>query len=309
MIAACKERNNLAIREREFSNKHSFSVFSVKLDLPCDDREWRAVGAHEWSALALPSASGRMKFHELHNALLHADDANISLPYLDTLSAYLILSGLASITMNFLQRHPEHFVDREGTVNRLGKSLHIIRDRLGSAPESTTKNHAQMLYYVSLISLYTPLDDLERAANSGYSFTGLTPKQHTRSAIVRLLTKNKVRTESACHAIGLIRLYVPLGLGTSSPYETSGLYLATLTLWAYLIGQGYDDESPLLPASSTDAEALEGMENSLEDADMTTCGTHWRTLVQHVGDRLSAKLNDNAREYSQVLRSLIALAI
>jgi hypothetical protein len=250
-----------------------------------------------------------MKFHEIHNALLYADDASTSIPYLDTLNAYLILSGLASITMNFLQRHQEHSVDRKGTINRLGKSLHILRGRLGSAPESTTKNHAQMLYYVSLISLYTPLDDLEYAANAGYSFTGLTPKQHTRSAIVRLLTKNKVRAESARHAIGLIRLYVPLGLGTSSPYETSGLYLAALTLWAYLIGQGYDDESPLLPASSTDSEALDGMENSLEDADMTTCGIHWRTLVQHVADRLSGKLNDNAREYSQVLRSLIALAI
>ena len=233
----------------------------------------------------------------------------MSLPYLDALSAYLILSGLASITMNFLQRHHEHVFDRRQTIDRLGKSLHTIQERLSSTPESTMKNHAQMLYYVSLISLYTPLDDLERAANSGYSSTGLTPKQQTRSAIVRLLTRNKVRVQSARHAIGLIRIYSPLGLGTPSPYETSGLYLATLTLWAYLIGQGYADESPSLPASSTDTEALNRIEDSLEDSDITTGGKHWRTLVQQVADHLGSKLNDNAREYSQVLRSLLDVTI
>lgn len=233
----------------------------------------------------------------------------MSLPYLDSLSAYLVLSGLASITMNFLQRHHEHFIDRKETIASIGNSLHAVHGRLTSAPEGTMKNHAQMIYYVSLISLYTPLDDLERAANSGYSLTGLTPKQHTRSAIVRLLTKNKVRAESARHAIGLIRIYIPLGLGTSSPYETSALYLATLTLWAYLIGQGYDDESPILPSISTDTEAINGIEFSLEEPDMTACGKHWRILVHHIADQLGTKFSDNAREYSQVLRSLLDITV
>lgn len=280
----------------------------MKLDLPCDDREWKALGAHEWDAISSTSLPPRLKCHEIHHALLYSKDTDIGLPYMDTVSAYIILSGLASITLNFLQRHKQDF-DREETVGRLGYSLHMIHERLSASPESTMKNHAQMLYYVCLISLYTPLDDLERAANSGYSFTGLTPKQQTRSAIVRLLTKNKVKIESARHAIGLIRLYLPLGLGTSSPYETSGLYFAILTLWAYLTGQGYGDDSPLIPSTRTDCEVLDAVASSLQDTDITKCGKHWRTLVQHVADRLSSKLNDNAREYSQVLQSLIDLTM
>lgn len=280
-------------------------MFSIKLDLPCDNREWRAVGAHEWSTITPSSVSGNLKCHEIHNALLSAEAANTSLPYLDALSAYLILSGLASITIDYLQRHHEPFFGRQEAISRLGSSLQIVQQRLSSAPESTMKSQAQMMYYVSLISLYTPLDDLERAANSGYSLTGLTPKQQTRSAIVRLLTRNKVGLESAQHAISLLKLYIPPTLEASSPYESSGLYLATLTLWAYLIGQGYDEESSVLSSNSTDIIALNAMEAGLQDLDVAACGKHWRTLVQHVAGRLSMKHNDNAREYSQVLRSLI----
>jgi hypothetical protein len=253
--------------------------------------------------------SGRLKCHELHNALLFSDKDSVSLPYLDALSAYLVLAGLASITMDFLKRHHEPFFARREAISRLGSSLHVIQEKLVSAPESTMKNHAQMIYYVTLISLYTPLDDLELAANSGYSLTGLTPKQHTRSAIVRLLTRNKVRMDSARHAIGLFKIYIPLSSGISSPYESSGLYLATLTLWAYLTGQGYDHESPTFLINSIDTDTVAAMEHSLEDSDMAACGRHWRTLVQHVADHLSKKYNENAREYSQVLRSLIDITI
>lgn len=277
----------------------------MKLDLPCDNREWRAVGAHEWNSMTPSSVSGHLKCHEIHIALLSAEAASTSLPRADALSAYLILSGLASITIDCLRRHHEPFFGRREAISRLGSSLNIIQEKLSSAPQSTMKSQAQMMYYVSLISLYTPLDDLERAANSGYSFTGLTPKQQTRSALVRLLTRHKVRAESAQHAISLLQLYIPPTLETSSPYESSGLYLATLTLWAYLIGHGYDDESPLLPSSSTDIEALNAIEAGIKDSDVAACGKQWRTLVQHVADRLNTKHNENAREYSQVLRALI----
>ena len=220
-----------------------------------------------------------------------------------------MFAGLSSITMDFLQRHHEPFFDRDKAIRRLCQALNAVHERLSSTPESKVKDHAQIIYYVSLISLYTPLDDLERAANSGYSLTGLTPKQQTRSAIVRLLTRNKVGVESARHATCLLRIYIPEDLRISSPYESSGLYLATLTLWAYLTGKGYDHESPMLPSNNTDIEALNAMEISLEDSDMDACGKHWRTLVQHVADRLGKIYNENAREYSQVLRSLIDITI
>ena len=291
------------------SDIKSSSVFAIKLELPCSEAEWTAIGALEWDSITTPPLVGRMKCHEIHHAMLSAKDAHDALPPLDALSAYLLLSGVASIALDSLQRLYEPMSNKTGALNHLANLLHPIHDALNNTPESTMKRHGHTIFYITVISLSTPLDLLERAANSGYSRTGLTSKQQTRLATVRLLTKSKVRLDTARHALRLLRIYLPSASNLSSPYESSGLYIGALALWAYIIGQDGDERSTL-PSESSDLEgALNAMEYSIDSSDMMACGKHWRTIVQHAANRLAVKLNENSREYSEVLRSLIDMEI
>lgn len=176
-------------------------------------------------------------------------------------SSFIILLGLASVVLDLLRRQHDPFFNTKQALAHLGSVLPAIHSRLMAGPEGSMKLHGQAIYHITAIALCTPLEDLERAANDGFSRTGRTPKQHTRSAIIRLLTKHKVGAEPARHAVHLLKLfliaqspleadaaicYMPAAhisqLAGYSRYEPSALYFGVLTLWAYLIGRVSDDD-------------------------------------------------------------------
>lgn len=204
-------------------------------------------------------------------------------------------------------------------------------------PEGSMKTHGRAVYHITAIALCTPLGDLERAANDGFSRTGRTPKHHTRAAIIRLLTRHKVGAEPARHAIHLLRLFlIPVSNPEATPnqsgtgysrYEPSALYFGVLTLWAYIIGRVSDDdnensqldEQSFLPEGNLRSSQtincssapqtplgslLQGMEVAIYSDDGLACRTYWRSIVPHVAATLALRRNNNAQEYTQVLRSL-----
>ncbi|RDL42472.1 Uncharacterized protein BP5553_02451 [Venustampulla echinocandica] len=281
------------------------SVFTLKLDLPCDEKEWRALTFYEWSSYTATSTSRRLKFHEIHQLLLSAPDIHHKLPSLDALSAYLVLSGFASITCDSLRRRHEPFFDRDQATNKLRTLLKAIADQiLTTAEAGPVKKHGLTTYYISLISLGTQLDDLERAANSGFSLTGLTPKQQTRAAMARLLTRNKVGPNTAMHGVQLLRIYMSESHTSVMPLETSALYLGALTLWAYTIGRADDYESLDIASEISGQDSLAEMETAITGTCANACVKAWRAISRHVFERLASLQNDNAREYSEVLRGL-----
>jgi hypothetical protein len=282
------------------------SVFTLKLDLPCDEKEWYALTSYEWASHnRTPPASRKLKFHEIHQSLLSAPDIQHKLHSLDILSAYLVLSGFASITCDSLQRRHEPFFDREQAINKLRTLLKAIADQiLTSAAAGPIKKHGLTTYYISLISLGTRLSDLERAANSGFSLAGLTPKQQTRAAMVRLLTRNKVGPDTAMQGVQLLRIYLLESHTSAMPLETSALYLGALTLWAYTIGRADDYESLDIASEINGQDSLAEMEAAVMSTNANACVKAWRAISRHAFERLASLQNDNAREYSEVLRGL-----
>src|SRR5690606_4381347 len=84
---------------------------------------------------------------------------------------------------------------------------------------STLKLHSRAVYHITVIALCTPLDDLERAANDGFSRTGRTPRHRARAALIRLVAR-KVGPEPARHAVQLLRLFsVPCNWTATSPSQ------------------------------------------------------------------------------------------
>lgn len=264
------------------------------------------------------------KFHALlHNLLSAAPNYTLLNRDATQLSEFLILLGLSAVALDFLGRQQDPFFNTKQALARLASVLPEIHGRLMTGPDDSMKTNGRAVYHITAIALCTPLKDLERAANDGFSRTGRTSKQHTRAAIIRLLTRHKVEAEPARHAIHLLRLFLitPTSAGYSR-YEPSALYFGVLALWAYIIGRVSDtieDDPHYLPneslrhSQSTDslqstqgaiAVILQGIEMAVAENDSLACRKQWRALVPHVTTRLEQRLNNNAQEYSQVLKSL-----
>jgi hypothetical protein len=252
----------------------------MKLELPTDEAEWQTFTQSAQKTKKQRGTAYRTRYNEICHTLLSEAEGHKSIPSnLPQLSNFLILLGLSSGVLDFLRRQKEPFFDTRHALSRLGSVLPAIHSRLMAGPEGAMKTHGRAVYHVTVIALCTPLDDLEQAANDGFSRTGRTPKQHTRAAIIRLLTKHKVGAEPARHAVHLLKLYLmpplnpepPSDQGavddllaapgilsrlTCSPYEPSALYFGVLTLWAYLIGRvSDDDEDACAQAAENSPEA------------------------------------------------------
>ncbi len=241
-------------------------MYSIKLELPTDEAEWQAFTQGAQKTKKQRGLWYRTRYDQICHTLLSEAEGHKSIPSnLPQLSNFLILLGLSSGVLDFLRRQKEPFFETRHALSRLGSVLPAIHSRLMAGPEGAMKTHGRAVYHITVIALCTPLDDLEQAANDGFSRTGRTPKQHTRGAIIRLLTKHKVGAEPARHAVHLLKLYLmpPLNpeppsdqgavdglLAASgilsptiySPYEPSALYFGVLTLWAYHIGRVIDDD-------------------------------------------------------------------
>lgn len=313
----------------------------MKLELPSDEGNWQSL----ISALqtAQRNTGRQTRYHALCHSLLSATSDPTSIAsHLNPLSSFLVLLGLASVALDLLRRQQDPFFDTKKALTQLGSVLPIIHNRLAAGPDGAMKWHGRAVYHITAIALCTPLEDLERAANDGFSRTGRTPKQHTRAAIIRLLTKHKVGPEPVRHAIHLLKLYLapddPVHQATTSMtiggegalpasysrYEPSALYFGVLTLWAYVIGRVNDDDDDDSFSMDDHADSLDEdlhdfqprdtrelmdkvlrcLEDALDADDSIACRRQWRILVQHVAARLALRWNNNAQEYSQVLKSL-----
>jgi len=158
-----------------------------------------------------------------------------------------------------------------------------------------------------------------------YSRAGTTPAEETRLATMRLLTREKVTTEVAKHAVEMLRIYIgqqhqqrlsPSNKNSrnfdavveSSPFEITALYFGVLTLWAYLFSQGFDSETstysyPQLKQRGMVA-ILDDLLAAIDSKDVHGCVKNWREMVPPVTLRLTERKCANAREYAAVLTSL-----
>lgn len=245
--------------------------------------------------------------------------------------------------MNILRRKHDPFMDTKLALTRLGSVLPAVYSRLMACPDGSMKRRGQAIYHITVIALSTPMEDLEKAANDGFSRHGRTPKQQTRAAIIRLLTRQKVGTDPARHSIQLLRLYLTAPNHQNNvadrpasshvrpipfvPYETSALYLACLTMWAFVMGRAdetddldsqfnseihlsdgdFGNQHGMGAESSGTASItnlLDGMATAIERDNNTACQSHWRGIVKHASAKLASNRNSNAQEYSQVLTLL-----
>ena len=314
----------------------------MRLELPFGDGTLENPGGDSQTHQA---SRPRVRFHTLCHTLLSRSGEQLSVPAgLPQFSLVMVLLGMTSVALDLLKRQHDPFLDTKTALSRLGAILPAVYDRLLIGPDGSMKRRGQAIYHITVIALSTPMEDLEKAANDGFSRQGRTPKQHTRAALIRLLTRQKVGTEPARHALQLLALYltataetqiaaeqspagVDIGYSSYTPYETSALYLACLTLWAFIIGRVGDsndldaqfssdaylggcdlDEQEsgdgLSPSMTTSGALLDSMAMAIDRWDMAACQTHWRNIVQRAAARLASKRNSNAQEYSQVLRSL-----
>ena len=233
----------------------------MKLELPSEEGEWHVPSQRAHTKLH--GSPSRSKFHLLCHNVLSKPHGHTSIPpNLPQFSNLAILLGLSSVALDLLRRQQDPFFDTKQSLSCLRSALPAMHNRLLAGPEGSTKTHGRAVYHITVIALCTPLDDLERAANDGFSRTGRTPRHRTRAALIRLLAR-KVGPEPARHAVQLLRLFLTAPDGTSthgpggfmagpnvsspasySPYEPSALYFGVLTLWAYIIGRvgDHDDE-------------------------------------------------------------------
>lgn len=244
-----------------FGHKRNIiSPYSVKLQPPCEDKEWQSSIADWLIASATRDQPAQLTFDEHHRMLVQGNvPYDLTTEKSSPLAILLDIFGLVSVVLDLLQRHGEPFFDSRTAMKRLGNVLPSVHSHLIAGPAGSIRIQGQTAYHVAVIALCTPLEDLELAANDGFSRSGRTPKAHARSAIIRLLTRHKVGIEPARHAVQLIRLYMTMWDPTGaegaihndahgptspyarqavlSPYETSALYLGTLALWAFVIGR------------------------------------------------------------------------
>ena len=251
----------------------------MKLDLPSEEGDWHVPSQRTHTKLHGPGS--RAKFHLLCHNILSKPHGHTSIPpNLPQLSNLTILLGLSSVALDLLRRQQDPFFDTKQSLSCLRSALPAMHSRLLAGPEGSMKTHGRAVYHITVIALCTPLDDLERAANDGFSRTGCTPRHRTRAALIRLLAR-KVGPEPARHAVQLLRLFLtppppspppaegapthgfmagpgpaspPAAGGYCSPYEPSALYFGVLTLWAYIIGRvgDHDGEEPQVVGDDDD---------------------------------------------------------
>ncbi len=312
----------------------------MKLDLPSQEGDWQITGCDAHTGQS--GQTVRARFHILCHSMLLRDQSQAPVPTnLSQFSNVMVLLGYSSMVLD-LRRRQDPFTDKARALSHLRYSITEVYKGLLQSPESSMKMRGCAIYHIAIIALSTPLDDLERAANHGFSRAGKTPKQHTQASIIRLLTRHKVGAESAHHAVELLKLYLLHNLDDGlnerrasakmalpdryMPYETSLLYLATLTLWAFVMGTSGDDssmdsraddlympdrDSETASISTSDGRGtkqirllLGNMEAAIAKHDYNASRKHWQRISRHVSAILAAKWNSNAREYSQVLNSL-----
>lgn len=245
------------------SRRSRLSIYSMKLELPSEEGEWHV--SSDRAQAKIHGTPSQARFHLLCHKMLSKTQGHIAIPpSMPQFSNLVILLGLSSVALDLLRRQQDPFFNTEQALSCLRSTLPAIHGRLVAGPEGSMKTHGRAVYHITVIALCTPLDDLERAANDGFSRTGRTPRRHTRAALIRLLAR-KVGPEPARHAVQLMRLFLAPpdsaahpGAGSFmnvhgasapasySPYEPSALYFGVLTLWAYIIGRvgDHDDDEP-----------------------------------------------------------------
>lgn len=281
------------------------SVFTIRLDLPCSAKEWYATSSHEWASHMWASYTAmlchrKLKFHQIHQLLLSVLDIH-NLPSIDTLSAYLVLTGVASSTCDYLQRQHDPFFDREQARHNLRILLKAVSDQIATMAVEPFRNHGLTTYYISMICLDSGLGDLQLAAKSLSSLIRVTPKEQTRTAIAHLLPCDKVGPDTALHAVQLLRMYFVESYSSVMPLESSALYLGALTLWAYTIGRADEYENLDMEHKISGEDVLAEMEAAITDSSNKKRLRASKAVFRQVSERLAALQNDNAREYSEVL--------
>lgn len=250
----------------------------MKLELPSEEGDWHVPSQRTHTKLH--GTTSRAKFHLLCHSILSKPHGHTSIPpNLPQLSNLTILLGLSSVALDLLRRQQDPFFDTKQSLSCLRSALPAMHSRLLAGPEGPMKTHGRAVYHITVIALCTPLDDLERAANDGFSRTGCTPRHRTRAALIRLLAR-KVGPEPARHAVQLLRLFLTPPApaegppthgfmagpspappaGGYSPYEPSALYFGVLTLWAYIIGRvgDHDGEEPQVVGDDDDGHHHHG---------------------------------------------------
>jgi hypothetical protein len=298
------------------------SPLGLTLELPCDNALWNAPTAEEWEIRSREAHSSSIKFNEIYHSLTLNETHNLNALSLNAYSQFIILTALSSLALSAEQQTKDPFYNASQARNCVKFAQDTLYNNMISLhPASASQTSSLMTYHLTAISLYTPLYRLETATNVGYSTAGTTPAEETRLATMRLLTREKVTTEAAKHAVSLLRLYVgkqssPLNnqtpfdevLEESSPFETTALYFGILTLWAYLFSRGFDSETSTYSYSQPDqrqmAAILDDLLAAINAGDMHGCVKFWREIVPPVSLRLTEKKSANAREYAAVLSSL-----
>lgn len=269
------------------SHRGRISVYNMKLELPTGDEEWDIPSQLNSTSRQNSSAVCRTKFYLLNQTMLSRSQGNPGPsipPNMTQLSSHLLLLGLSSVALDLLRRRQDPFFDTKKALSCLRSALPAMHARLMTAgPDgSTLKLHGRAVYHITVIALCTPLDDLERAANDGFSRTGRTPRHRARAALIRLLAR-KVGPEPARHAVELLKLFLvrcdwmvtspsqaaplsgyvnadtpasPVLPARFSPYEPSALYFGVLTLWAHIIGGVTDDDDDPVEAQLEDDQYI-----------------------------------------------------
>lgn len=232
-----------------------------------------------------------------------------------------MLTAFSSLALSAKQQPKDPFYNASQAENSVKSVQDALYNIVAHQPWCATRTSSLMTYHLTAISLYTPLHHLETATNIGYSRAGTTPAEETRLSTMRLLTRERVTTEAAKHAVELLRLYVgqrpsPLNQNPSSfdavlessPFETTALYYGILTLWAFLFSQGFDSETSTYSYSQPEQREmvaiLDDLLNAISAGNLPGCVKFWREIVPPVTLRLTEKKSANAREYAAVLTSL-----
>ncbi|KAH8703798.1 fungal-specific transcription factor domain-containing protein [Talaromyces proteolyticus] len=299
------------------------SPLGITLELPCDDALWNAPSAEEWEIRLRESNSSSIKFNEIYHSLTLNETHNLKALSSKIYSNFLLLTAFSSLALSAKKQTKDPFWNASQAENCVKFAQDTLYGIITLHPSCTLRTSSHMTYHLTAISLCTTLDHLETATNVGYSRAGTTPAEETRLATMRLLTREKVTTEAANHAVELLRLYVgqrssspnqnpnPFdGVLESSPFETTALYFGVLTLWAYLYSQGFDSETSTYSFSQPEQRGmvpiLDDLSTAINAGDMHGCVKFWREIVPPVTLRLTEKKGANAREYATVLKNLAA---
>lgn len=287
---------------------------------------WNAPNAEEWEIRSREAHSSSIKFNDIYHSLTLNETRSLNALPLNVHSQFIILTAFSSLALSTVQQAKDPFYNASQAKSCVKFAQDILYNIISHHPSCVPRTSSLMTYHLTAISLYTPLHHLETATNVGYSTAGTTPAEETRLAAMRLLTREKVTTEAAKHAVELLRLYVGKRQSSllnsqnsnsyfnqvleSSPLETTALYFGILTLWAYLFSEGFDSSETSTYSNSQPEQRqmvaiLDDLSTAINAEDMHGCMRFWREIVPLVTLRLTEKKSANAREYAAVLRSLV----